>query len=120
MLPDRLPSHLAIDPLLTETETATWLRMSLRTLTRKRQAGLIQGIPWNARRWRYRKSEIERFIAAAEGGALVYFGDKKPGQSEKGVSLSQNASTKASLSNGRRPAEKAELLRREREELTNP
>ena len=90
MLPDRLPSHLAVDPLLTETETATWLRMSLRTLTRNRQAGLIQGIPWNARRWRYRKSEIERFINSREKQGVVYFGDKAP------VSPSENAVTKAS------------------------
>jgi hypothetical protein len=71
---DRLPPHLDIDPLLIENEVAAWLRMSLRTLTRKRKAGLIQGIPWNARRYRYRKSEIERFIRAAEQGAVVYFG----------------------------------------------
>ena len=103
MLPDRLPSHLGIDPLLTENETAAWLRMSLRTLTRKRQAGLIKGIPWNARRWRYRKSEIERFIAAAEGGSLVYFGDKKPGQSGKGITLSENVAAKGSAAKGRRP-----------------
>jgi hypothetical protein len=97
VLTDRLPPHLDIDPLLTENEVAAWLRMSLRTLTRKRKAGLIHGIPWNARRYRYTKSEIERFIRAAEQGAVVYFGtrDKEAGQGSKEVSPIEGAGDKA-------------------------
>jgi hypothetical protein len=103
MLKDSLPPHLGVDPLLTEHEVAVWLRMSLRTLTRKRQAGLIKGIPWNARRWRYRKSEIERFIAAAEQGGHVYFGDKAPAPGGKGVSPSAgNITAKAPGAKGPR------------------
>lgn len=74
--PPPLPTSLAIDPLLTEKETAGWLRMSLRTLARKRKAGLIHAIPWNARRYRYRKSEVERFICATEQTTRVYFGGR--------------------------------------------
>jgi hypothetical protein len=51
--------------------------MSLRTLQRKRKAGLIAAIPWNARRYRFRKSEVERFIKAAEQGTVVGFGTDK-------------------------------------------
>jgi hypothetical protein len=102
MLKNSLPPHLGIDPLLTEHEVAVWLRMSLRTLTRKRKAGLIRGIPWNARRWRYRKSEIERFISAAEAGTIVYFGDKEVGQGDKGIALSENATAKTSTAKGKK------------------
>jgi Helix-turn-helix domain len=77
VLSRQVPSHLDIDPLLTENEVCAWLSMSLRTLQRKRKAGLIAAIPWNARRYRFRKSEIERFIKAAEQGTVVGFGTDK-------------------------------------------
>jgi hypothetical protein len=88
VLSRQVPSHLDIDPLLTENEVCAWLSMSLRTLQRKRKAGLIAAIPWNARRYRFRKSEIERFIKAAEQGTVVGFGDKPPGGSSSALRLS--------------------------------
>jgi hypothetical protein len=77
MLRRQLPSGLGIDPLLTENEVCAWTGMSLRTLQRKRKDGVIHGIPWNARRYRFKKSEIEHFIEAAEQGSLVRFGGNK-------------------------------------------
>ena len=78
MLERQLPPNFGIDPLLTENDVCAVTRMSLRTLQRKRKAGLIHGIAWNARRYRYKKSEVERFIQAAEKATVVRFGgDKK-------------------------------------------
>jgi len=70
----QLPPHLALDPLLSENEVCSWVGFSLRTLQRKRKDGSIVGIPWIANRYRFRKSEIERFIAATEKETVVRFG----------------------------------------------
>jgi Helix-turn-helix domain len=73
----QLPPHLALDPLLSENEVCSWVGFSLRTLQRKRKDGSIVGIPWSANRYRFRKSEIERFIAATEKETVVRFGGDK-------------------------------------------
>jgi predicted DNA-binding transcriptional regulator AlpA len=68
---------LSVDPLLSENEVCSWLGFSLRTLQRKRKDGSIVGIPWSANRYRFRKSEIERFIATTEKETIVRFGGDK-------------------------------------------
>jgi hypothetical protein len=70
----QLPPRLALDLLLSENEVCSWVGFSLRTLQRKRKDGSIVGIPWSANRYRFRKSEIERFIAATEKETVVRFG----------------------------------------------
>jgi helix-turn-helix protein len=93
----RQPSpYLEVDPLLTEGHVAAWTGRSLRTLARRRKDGSIKAIPWDARRYRYRKSEVERFIRSREENTTVYFGQRREaGETGKEAASEERAAAKS-------------------------
>jgi Helix-turn-helix domain len=90
----QLPTRLEIDPLFTENEVCDLLSIGLRSLQRYRKSGAIAAIPWSARRYRFGKSEIERFIAAIGKQTIVRFG----GDKGKSASSADLANVPATLS----------------------
>jgi helix-turn-helix protein len=65
-----LPLALTDDPLLTGKEVCRILRITPRTLYRKRVTKQITGIAVSERRYLYRTSAIRRYLELAESGAF--------------------------------------------------
>jgi hypothetical protein len=64
--PPAIPAALANDPLLTGKEVCLILRMTPKTLYRKRLDKQIAGIAVSANRYLYRTSDIRRYLELAE------------------------------------------------------
>jgi hypothetical protein len=64
-------SEVENDPFLTSKEVCDWLRITPRTLHRRRHDRRIIGVPTNERVYLYRKSAILKYLALAEAGAFA-------------------------------------------------